>query len=108
MSGLKNRTIVTIARRAIAVLVVAVFCFHLSRFYVAVEVCSHHTKDGYALQHCKDISGWLTAPRVKMDKVFPPITYPTLVLINVSVAAPSDPVPDIPLPPPFHPPRNLS
>jgi hypothetical protein len=97
-----------LAARAVALLVIAVFGFHLSRFYLAVEVCSHHIEDGYSLQHCKDVSGWLTAPRVKMDEA-PSITLnPAAEQIYVSAAPCPDSAPDVSLPPPFHPPRFLS
>ena len=99
---------VSIAARAVALVVVAVFGFHLSRFYLAVEVCSHHIEGGYALQHCKDVHGWLTAPRVKMDEVSEPITKPAIEAILLSIPALAPAVHDIPLPPPFHPPRFLS
>ena len=99
---------VSIAARAVALAVIAVFCFHLSRFYLSVEVCSHHIEGGYALQHCKDVSGWLTAPRVTMDEVSSPLTNPALVVIHLSVAPPDAAPPDTFLSPPFHPPRILS
>ena len=104
----RQKAKVSIAARAVALAVVAVFCFHLSRFYLSVELCSHNIKGGYALQHCKDVAGWLTAPRAKMEEVSSPIANPVLEVIHFSVAAPADAAPDIYLPPPFHPPRFLS
>jgi len=105
-NGRKAR--VSVAARAVAWAVIAVFCFHLSRFYLSIEVCSHHIEGGYALQHCKDVPGWLTAPRAKMDEAPAPISSPPLEVVHVSIAAPSLAPPDIFLPPPFHPPRFLS
>jgi len=99
---------VTIAARAVALLVIAVFGFHLSRFYLAIELCSHHIEGGYSLQHCKDVSGWLTAPRVKMEEGFTPIVSPGPETVHISVTPPADSAPDVSLPPPFHPPRFLS
>jgi hypothetical protein len=88
--------------------VITVFGFHLSRFYLSVEVCSHHTEGGNSLQHCKDVAGWLTAPRVQMEEGLDPIVNPAPTIIESGVTPPADTVPDVSLPPPFHPPRFLS
>jgi hypothetical protein len=105
-SGQKPRA--TIVARAVALLVIAVFGFHLSRFYLAVEVCSHHLKDSNSIQHCKDVSGWLTAPRVKMDEV-PSITLNLVAeTAHAGFAPPAGAAPDVSVPPPFHPPRFFS
>ena len=94
--------------RVVALAVVAVLGFHLSRFYVSIELCTHHTKDGSAMQHCKDVAGWLTAPRVQMDEVSAPVYSAVLEAVPARIDAPAEPVHDVSLPPPFHPPRFLS
>ena len=107
MTRVKNPK-VSVAARAVALAIVAVFCFHLSRFYLSIEVCSHHTKSGYALQHCKDVSGWLTAPRAQMDEVSAPVVSEVLAVVPARIDTPAEPVHDVSLPPPYHPPRFLS
>jgi hypothetical protein len=104
----EQRAKVTVAARAIALLVIAVFGFHLSRFYLSIELCTHHTETGYAMQHCKDVSGWLTAPRVQMEEGLGPFVNPAQEVIQVSIAPPANTTPNVSLPPPFHPPRFLS
>ena len=96
------------AGRAIALVVVAVFCFHLSRFYVALEACQHHRNDGNVMQHCKDIPSWLNGHPVQLGEWSAPVSAPALEPIRVTAFTPPDPTHDIPLPPPFHPPRFLS
>jgi hypothetical protein len=98
----------SISARAIAVAIVAVFCFHSSRFYVSIELCTHNTKDGNAFQHCKDVTGWLTAPRAQMDEVSAPVYNAVLEVAPAKIDASAEPVADVSLPPPFHPPRFLS
>ena len=105
---IEKKTRISIAARAVAVVVVVAFCFHLSRFYVSVETCAHHTEDGNALQHCKDIPGWLTAPRAQLGAVSAPAPEPSLEPVRVIAFLPNDVTHDIPLPPPFHPPRFLN
>ena len=99
---------VSIAGRAIALAMVVVFGFHLSRFYLAIELCTHNAKEGNALQHCKDIEGWLTAPRATMDRVSAPVYHAVLEVTPANIAPPAEPLADVPLPVPFHPPRFLS
>jgi hypothetical protein len=103
-----QRAKATTAARTVALLVIAVLGFHLSRFYLSIELCTHHTETGYAMEHCKDVSGWLTAPRVKMDEVPAVVISPVAELVQVIVTTPIDRTPDVSLPPPFHPPRFLS
>ena len=98
----------SIAARLITLVIVAAFGFHLSRFYLSVEFCAHHTKDGSAMQHCKDVVGWLTAPRAQMDEVAAPAYDPLLQTVPMRIETPAAPVADVALPPPFHPPRFLS
>ena len=99
---------VSIAARAVALAIVAVFGFHLSRFYLSIELCTHNTKDGNAMQHCKDVAGWLTAPRVTMDEASAPACLAVLEVVPARIDTPAAPVADVSLPPPFHPPRFLS
>jgi len=98
----------SIAARMVALAMVAVFGFHMSRFYVSIELCTHNTKDGSAMQHCKDVSGWLTAPRAQMDEVSAPVHSAVPAVVPARIEAPGEPVHDVSLPPPFHPPRFLS
>ena len=98
----------SIAARVVALAVVAVFGFHLSRFYLSIELCTHNTKDGSAMQHCKDVSGWLTAPRAQLDEVSAPVCSAVLAVAPARIGTPAEPVHDVSLPPPFHPPRFLS
>jgi len=99
---------ISLGAAAVALAVVAVFCFHLSRFYLSVDACSHHTRNGYALQHCKDLPDWLTAPRVKLREFSAPIFKPVLQVIRVNIPTLAPAIYGIYLPPPFHPPRLLS
>ena len=98
----------SVAARAVALGLVAVFCFHFSRFYVSVEACQHHRKDANVLQHCKDIPGWLTGYRVPLGNLTAPAAEPAPEPIRLTAFTPADTTHDIPLPPPFHPPRFLS
>ena len=98
----------TFAGRAVALLVVAVFCFQLSRFYVSVDACQHHRDDGNVLQHCKDLPSWLNAHPVQLGEWSAPPPVPALEPIRVAALTPADTTHDVPLPPPFHPPRFLS
>jgi hypothetical protein len=99
---------VSIAARAVALAIVAVFGFHLSRFYLSIELCTHNVEDGNAMQHCKDVTGWLTAPRVQLKEVPSPAYHAVLAIVPALIEAPAEPVADVSLPPPFHPPRFLS
>jgi len=99
---------VSVAAQVVALVIVALFGFHMSRFYVSIELCTHNTKDGSAMQHCKDVSGWLTAPRAQMDEVFAPVYSEVLAVVPARIDTPAEPVHDVSLPPPFHPPRFLS
>ena len=99
---------VSIAARLVALVIVAVLGFHMSRFYVSIELCTHNTKDGNAMQHCKDVAGWLTAPRVQMDKVSAPAYIADLAVVPAPLYQPAEPMHDVSLPPPFHPPKFLS
>ena len=87
---------------------VVVFSFQLSRFYLAVSTCSHHTRDGYALQHCKDVLSGLGVNRGQPGGITAAVSHPTLEATWVNLPTQADPTHDIPLPPPFHPPRSLS
>ena len=97
-----------IAARVVALAVVALFGFHMSRFFVSIELCTHNSKDGSAMQHCKDVSGWLTAPRAQMDEVSAPVYSAVLAVVPAPADAPAEPMHDVSLSPPFHPPRFLS
>jgi hypothetical protein len=88
--------------------IVAVFGFHLSRFYLSVELCKHDAKDGNTMQHCKDVTGWLNAPRAQMDQASAPLDSAVLEVVPARLEPPVAPVHDVSLPPPFHPPRFLS
>ena len=99
---------VSIAARAVTLLIVAVFGFHLSRFYLSIELCTHDVKNGNTMQHCKDVTGWLTAPRAQMKDVSAPSYNAVLEAVPARIEAPAEPVADVSLPPPFHPPRFLS
>lgn len=107
MSNPKGKTSLTIGIHAVALVVVAAFCFHLSRYYLSVELCTHNAKDGNTLQHCKDVLGWLTAPRADLDEVSEPITHTVLPLIRAGSPPRPPGAYDISLPAPFHPPRIL-
>lgn len=92
----------------LALVIVAVFGFHLSRFYLSIELCTHNTKDGHAMQHCKDVTGWLTAPRAQMDEVSA-VSYSTILeAAPARIEPPAEPLADVALAPPFHPPRRPS
>ena len=108
VSGMMKKTRTTLAARLIALVVVAAFCFHLSRFYISVDACQHHKKDGNVLQHCKDLPGWLTGYRVPLGTSSTPVPEPVLEPIRVAAFTAPDTTHDISLPPPFHPPRFLS
>ena len=108
MSRKEKEARMTVAMRASAVVLVAVFCFHLSRFYVSVDACQHHRDDGNVLQHCKDLPGWLTGYRVPLGTVSAPAPKPVLELIRVAAFTAADTTHDVSLPPLFHPPRFLS
>ena len=108
MSRIDEQARSTVAMRASSVVLLAVFCFHLSRFYISVEACQHHRQDANVWQHCKDIPGWLTGYRVPLGNLTALAAEPALEPIRLAAFAPADPTHDIPLPPPFHPPRNLS
>ena len=107
MPSIDRNASLTVASRAIALLVVFAFCFHFSRFYLSVELCSHDARSGHTLQHCKDILGWVTAPRAVLGKVSSPVFHPALPAIRAGVPGPAAIAYDISLPPPFHPPRIL-
>ena len=98
----------SIAARLVTLVIVAAFGFHLSRFYLALELCSHDTKDGSSMQHCKDVVGWLTAPRAQMDEVSAPSYDAVLEPLPIRIDWAAATVPDVALSPPFHPPRFLS
>lgn len=93
------------ARVAVLVLLAA-FCFQLSRFYIAIPLCSHHTRDGLALQHCKDPLSGLVMNRVQLGVVSAALWQPILETAPTGLPGDSVPIHDVPLPPPFHPPRS--
>lgn len=107
MTGINRNASVTVASRVIALVVVATFCFHLSRFYLSVELCTHDAKNGHTLQHCKDVVGWISAPRATLGKVSTPVSHTMLPVIRFAIPSPAAMDYDILLPPPFHPPRIL-
>ncbi len=96
------------AARAIALVVVAMFCFHLSRFYLVIPGCSHYTRDGNYFQHCKDTPDWLTGKWAQLGGISAPVLQQTLEATWVSVTSEPSQKLENPLPPPFHPPRTLS
>ena len=108
VSSIGKKPGVAVAGRAIALVMVAVFCFHLSRFYVSVDSCQHHKEDGNVLQHCKDLPSWLTGYRIPLGTVVAAAPEPVLEPIRVAAFTAANTTHDIPLPPPFHPPRFLS
>jgi hypothetical protein len=105
-AGQKQKASIT--ARVVALAMVAVFGFHMSRFYASIELCTHNTKEGSAMQHCKDVTGWLTAPRVQMNQVSAPSNQAILEVVPARIDPPAERVSDVSLPPPFHPPRFLS
>ena len=98
----------SLAARAIALVVVAAFGIQLGRFYVSINACQHHRKDGNVLQHCQDLPSWISLHRVPLGEFS--VATPELGLEPVRVSLPiAAEIPhDILLPPPFHPPRFLS
>ena len=107
MTSILSERRISIASRAVALVIVAAFCFHISRFYLSVELCSHHAPNAHSLQHCKDVVGWLTAPRALLGEISSEQFQ--IIPTESRIAAPSL-VPaayDVSLPPPFHPPRNI-
>ncbi|MGH9783153.1 MAG: hypothetical protein ACRD88_03125 [Terriglobia bacterium] len=106
--SIEKKPRMSVAARAVTVVLVAVFCFQLSRFYVSVDACQHHQDDGNVLQHCKDLPSWLTGYRIPLGTLTAPLPEPALVPIRVTAFTAADTTHDIPLPPPFHPPRFLS
>jgi hypothetical protein len=108
MSRIEKQARMAVVMRGCAVVLVAVFCFHLSRFYVSVDACQHHKDDGNVLQHCKDLPGWLASYRVPPGTLTAPAPAPVLAPIRVAAFTAADTTHDVPLPPPFHPPRFLN
>ncbi len=91
-----NKKAKSAAARAIALVVVAMFCFHLSRFYLVIPGCSHYTRDGHYFQHCKDTPDWLTGKWVQLGGISAPILQQTLEATWVSVPSQADPTLDNP------------
>ncbi|MCH8267186.1 MAG: hypothetical protein IH846_06705 [Acidobacteria bacterium] len=106
--GTDNKKARSAAARAIALVVVAMFCFHLSRFYLVIPGCSHYTRDGNYFQHCKDTPDWLTGKWAQLGGISAPVLQQPLEVTWVNVPSQADPTLDNFLPPPFHPPRTLS
>ena len=95
--------------RVVALVAVAFFCLQLSRFYLVISGgCSHHTRDGYALQHCKDAPSGLAVNPVQLGGTSVAVSQPALEGTPASLPIPAALAYDISLPPPFHPPRNLT
>ena len=90
-----------------ALIIVFSFCFHLSRFYLSAELCTHPASSGHSLQHCEDVLAWVSAPRAKLGKVCSPLVQPMLPVIRVATASPGAMEYDTAPSPPFHPPRIL-
>ena len=96
------------AARVVALVAATLFCLHLSRFYLVIPGgCSHPTRDGYALQHCKDAPSGLAVNPVQLGGTSAAVSPPALEAASVRLSIPAAPAYDISLPPPFHPPRNL-
>ena len=97
------------AARVVALVAVTLLGLQLSRFYLVIPGgCSHHTRDGHALQHCKDApSGWAVNP-VQLGGTSVAVSQPALEATPASLPIPAALAYDISLPPPFHPPRSLT
>ncbi len=105
---IENKKAKSAAAKAIALVVVAMFCFHLSRFYLVIPGCSHYTRDGNYFQHCRDTPDWLTGKWTQLGGISAPVLQQTLEATWISVPIEPSPTLDNFLPPPFHPPRTLS
>ena len=122
--------------RAIALMVVSLFTFQLSRYYLIIEldkfICldathahgvgsgaaghhhddagavAHSHDDGYVIQHCKDTFDGITLTPVQPLGVPVTASYPLSLAIRAVPASQQSQAVENDLAPPFQPPRNLS
>ena len=89
-------------------LLLALFCFQLSRFYLVAPGCWHGRSDGYSLQHCKDAPDGLGLNQVQPVVLSTVFSQQAATITGVHVLRRAELLVDTPHSTPFHPPRSLS
>lgn len=135
-SALPDRSPRSLRHRAIGLVVVSLFSFQLSRFYLVIEldkfICleaththgiglgasTHHhdheaglsnpEEKGFFFQHCKDTFGGIALTPVQPLDVPVIASYPLPLQSGAALAGPGCPAGENDLAPPFQPPKVLS